>query len=96
MRGWKAFLAGAFLLSMSIFALAFEGSVQLFAAETEAQKHCPSDVVVWVNTPTVITISREWVVREHESRCVRVPEGGRSSRISRNQKWTMILGSRLN
>jgi hypothetical protein len=54
MRAWKAVLAGAFLLSMSIFALAFEGNVELFVAETEAQKHCPSDVVVWMNTPTGI------------------------------------------
>lgn len=54
MRLGKAFLAGALLLSTSIVALAFEGGVQLFAVETEAQKHCPSDVVVWVNTPTAI------------------------------------------
>jgi hypothetical protein len=54
MRRLKAFLAGTLLLSMSIFALAFEGRVQLFTVETEAQKYCPSDVVVWVNTPTGI------------------------------------------
>lgn len=29
-------------------------SVQLFAAETDAQKHCPADIVVWVNTPSGI------------------------------------------
>lgn len=45
MRGWKAFFAGVLFLSTSTIALAFEGSVQLFAVETEAQKHCPSDVV---------------------------------------------------
>lgn len=54
MRGWKASFAGAILLSTSMVALAFESSVQLFAGETEAQKHCPTDVVVWVNTPTGI------------------------------------------
>lgn len=54
MRGWKAFFAGVLFLSTSTIALAFEGSVQLFAVETEAQKHCPSDVVAWVNTPTRI------------------------------------------
>lgn len=54
MPGWKAALAGAILLSTSMVALAFESSVQLFAAEAEAQKHCPTDVVVWVNTPTGI------------------------------------------
>jgi hypothetical protein len=50
MRSWKVFLAAALLLSTSFVALAFEGSVQLYSAELEAQKHCPSDVVVWVNT----------------------------------------------
>lgn len=52
MRGWKAFLVCVLFLSTSAIAPAFEGSVQFFTVETEAQKHCPSDVVVWVNTPT--------------------------------------------
>ena len=54
MSKWKAFLVGALLLLTPMVALAFEGSAQLFAVETEAQKHCPADVVVWVNTPTGI------------------------------------------
>ncbi len=55
MRGWwRAFLVVLLLLPTPMIALAFENSVQLFAAETEAQKHCPADVVVWVNTPTAI------------------------------------------
>jgi hypothetical protein len=55
MRGWwRAFLVVVLLLPTPMIALAFENSVQLFAAETEAQKHCPADVVVWVNTPTGI------------------------------------------
>lgn len=54
MRRWKAFLAGVLFLSSPTIVLAFEGSVQLFSVETEAQKHCPADVVVWVNTPTGI------------------------------------------
>jgi hypothetical protein len=33
---------------------ALEGSVQLFGNEVEAQKHCPADTVVWVNTPSGI------------------------------------------
>lgn len=52
MRGLKAFLLGMLLLSTPTVALAFENNVQLFAVETEAQKRCPADVVVWVNTPT--------------------------------------------
>lgn len=33
---------------------ALAASAQLFTTEVEAQKHCPADVVVWVNTPTGI------------------------------------------
>ena len=51
---WRACLVVALLFSIPTIALALENSVQLFAAETEAQKHCPADVVVWVNTPTGI------------------------------------------
>jgi hypothetical protein len=51
---WRACLAVSLLFSIPTIALALENSVQLFAAETEAQKHCPADVVVWVNTPTGI------------------------------------------
>jgi hypothetical protein len=55
MRGrWRAFLVMMLLLSAPTIALSFENSVQPFAAEMEAQKHCPADVVVWVNTPTGI------------------------------------------
>jgi hypothetical protein len=55
MKGlWRAFFVGALLLSTPRLALAFENSVQLFAVESEAQNHCPADVVVWVNTPSGI------------------------------------------
>jgi len=55
MRGWTAALVGTLLLLTPTIALAFEGNnAQLFVVETEAQKHCPADVVVWVNTPTGI------------------------------------------
>jgi len=54
MKGWRALLVAAFLASAPIAALAFEGSAQLFNVETEAQKHCPADIVVWVNTPSGI------------------------------------------
>jgi hypothetical protein len=54
MRELKAFLVIAFLASAPMVALALEGVVQLFNIETEAQKHCPADVVVWVNTPSGI------------------------------------------
>jgi hypothetical protein len=43
-----------FLLLSPRAAFALSQSIQLFPTETEAQKHCPTDVVVWVNTPTGI------------------------------------------
>ena len=39
----------ALLLAAS---LAFAGAVQHFSDESEAQRHCPTDTVVWVNTAT--------------------------------------------
>jgi len=54
MREWRGFLVVALLVTTPLVALAIEGNVQLFAIESEAQKHCPADVVVWVNTPTGI------------------------------------------
>jgi hypothetical protein len=55
MRGWKsAFFGIALLILGPVAAAALEGNVQLFSVEAEAQKHCPADVVVWVNTPTSI------------------------------------------
>jgi hypothetical protein len=46
-------LIGCLLLNPGA-AFALSQSIQLFPTETEAQKHCPADIVVWVNTPTGI------------------------------------------
>jgi hypothetical protein len=46
-------LIGILVLSPSA-SVALSQRIQLFPTETEAQKHCPADVVVWVNTPTGI------------------------------------------
>ena len=46
-------LIGFLSLSPSA-AFALSQTIQLFPTETEAQKHCPADVVVWVNTPSRI------------------------------------------
>jgi hypothetical protein len=54
MRWLRTFLAVAVIVSAPMAALALEDNVQLFRIEAEAQKHCPADVVVWVNTPTGI------------------------------------------
>jgi hypothetical protein len=43
-----------FLLLNPTASIAISQSLQLFPTETEAQKHCPADIVVWINTPTGI------------------------------------------
>lgn len=48
----RVFIVGIFLFIP--ISLAIAGSVQLFDNEPEAQRHCPNDVVVWVNTPSGI------------------------------------------
>jgi hypothetical protein len=42
------------LLLIPTSGLALQQSVQLFPSEGVAQQHCPSDIVVWVNTPSGI------------------------------------------
>lgn len=48
------------VLAIAVVLLAFQvgvvsaSSLQLFTVETEAQQRCPSDTVVWINTPTGI------------------------------------------
>lgn len=44
------------LIVLLLFQLvsAFGESAELFNSEAAAQKHCPRDVVVWVNLPTGI------------------------------------------
>ena len=46
-------IVGVLLLTPAA-ASAVTQPIQLFSSEPEAQKHCPADVVVWVNTPTGI------------------------------------------
>jgi hypothetical protein len=51
-------MIGAALLaaSLAVSAPAADAATSppIFASEQEAQKHCPSDVVVWLNLPTHI------------------------------------------
>jgi hypothetical protein len=54
MRKVAVLLTAGFLAFVSISAYGLAESVQLFTNETEAQKHCPADTVVWLNTPTGI------------------------------------------
>jgi len=46
-------IVGALVLT-PVLGFAFADNAQLFGTEIEAQKHCPADIVVWVNTPTGI------------------------------------------
>jgi hypothetical protein len=46
-------VVGLLVLTPSV-GVALAESVQLFSTETDAQKHCPADIVVWVNTPSGI------------------------------------------
>jgi hypothetical protein len=54
MRTLLRWLLIGFLLLNPTASFALSQSIQLFPTETEAQKHCPADIVVWVNTPTGI------------------------------------------
>lgn len=47
------FFLGLLILAPQIGPVAAQSAPQ-FQTETEAQKHCPSDAVVWVNTPSGI------------------------------------------
>ena len=52
MRWWRALFVVALLALSPMAASGFEGNAQSFTSEPEAQKHCPADIVVWVNTPS--------------------------------------------
>lgn len=54
MHNWRKLLIILLLVLPIGLGTAISASVQLFTAEIDAQKHCPADVVVWVNTPTGI------------------------------------------
>ncbi len=54
MRKLSSWLIVGLLLLTPSLGPALAESLQLFTTEIEAQKHCPADIVVWVNTPTGI------------------------------------------
>ena len=49
----KWLILGPLVLTPSL-APALAENPQLFATEIEAQRHCPADIVVWINTSTGI------------------------------------------
>lgn len=52
----RRLVAAVLLLGVAIVpataALAIDAPLQLFTTEQSAQKHCPSDTVVWLNLPS--------------------------------------------
>jgi hypothetical protein len=51
LRGARTLLIVALIL---VIGADFSVAQQLFGNEVDAQKHCPTDTVVWVNTPSGI------------------------------------------
>jgi hypothetical protein len=47
-----AFLSVLLLVSSTVAIAEDLAAARLFATEIEAKKHCPADIVVWVNTLT--------------------------------------------
>jgi hypothetical protein len=42
------------VLSLTLTVPALASSLTTFTSETEAHQHCPKDVVIWLNLPTMI------------------------------------------
>jgi hypothetical protein len=51
MRSLRRLIAG-FVVSLALAVPAF--GLETFPDEAKAQQHCPNDVVVWLNLPTMI------------------------------------------
>ena len=51
MKAMPRFFAGI-IVSLTLAVPAF--GLETFADETKAQQHCPKDIVVWLNLPTMI------------------------------------------
>jgi hypothetical protein len=53
MRAMSKWIAGL-IVSLTLAVPAFASSLPTFNTESQAQQHCPKDVVVWLNLPTMI------------------------------------------
>jgi hypothetical protein len=90
MRSLRTSLILAVLVLMRALGLA-ASSVQLFSVEADAQMHCPTDAVDWLNTPSGVDHFKGMrMVREHDPRRVHLSEGGRPSWISCDEEWAVI------
>lgn len=52
MRRIAIWLITGLLILSSAVAPTLAQSITLFSTETAAHRHCPADIIVWVNTPT--------------------------------------------
>ena len=87
MRKLFIFLVAGFLALGPGSGLALAEAAQLFVTEVEAQKHCPTDTVVWVSTPTGIYHFRgmRWYGNTNHGAYVCQKEGDQSGfRATRN------------
>jgi len=70
------------------FTLAFSAlALEKFASESQAQHHCPKDVVVWLNLPTMIwhTKGERWYgATKNGAYVCRAEAGAEGGRPSRN------------
>lgn len=81
----SALFVGALLLpilvptdiSSATMTVAASTSPRSFASETDAQRHCPNDHVVWLNISTGAYHERQAVVRAYRERRLRVSQGSR-------------------
>jgi uncharacterized iron-regulated membrane protein len=71
-------------------ASATQSQLAMFDNQSAAQAHCPRDQVVWAQHEQR-NLSREGdaLVRSHEARCVRLPQGSRCRWRSRYTQWTV-------
>ena len=81
----RLFAGLALSIALTVPAVAF--SLSTFTTETEAQQHCPNDVVVWLNLPTMIWHykSQRWYARTiHGAFACEKEAGAAGARGTRN------------
>jgi hypothetical protein len=84
MRGLPGLLAGL-VLSLTLTIPAF--ALETFSDEAKAQQHCPRDIVVWLNLPTMIWHYRgqRWYARtQHGAFACEKEAAGSGARATKN------------
>jgi hypothetical protein len=84
MRGVSR-LFGALILSLTLTVPAF--GLETFSEEVKAQQHCPKDIVVWLNLPTMIRHykGQRWYARtQHGAYACEKEAGANGARGTKN------------